>query len=104
MQQMVGKASSVSGMTGRINTSSSMTGQITKENQRASGTINIPTGGGEYTPNPYDGDYTIIPKAYSDVVLDTNGKTMFDDVTVKQVPYYETSNEFGETVYIASEV
>lgn len=52
----------------------------------------------------YTGDYVIIPKAHEEVILETKDKTMADDVTVKKVPYYETSNEVGTTIYIASEV
>ena len=57
-----------------------------------------------YTPVIYDGEYEIIPKASDDVVLATKDKYLEDDVTVLRVPYYETSNLTGETVYIASEV
>lgn len=60
----------------------------------------VHTGGGE----PYTGDYTVIPKANEPTVLDTAGKTLAQDVTVTKIPYYETSNPTGDTVYIASEV
>lgn len=56
-------------------------------------------GGGQYT-----GDYMVIPKAHAATVLPTNGKLMADDVTVSEIPYYETSNISGNTVYIADEV
>ena len=45
---------------------------------------------------PYEGEYTVIPKANAPTVLAT--------VTVTKIPYYETSNPTGDTVYIASEV
>ena len=53
---------------------------------------------------PYDGEYTVIPKANAPTVLETAGKTLNKDVTVTKIPYYETSNPTGDTVYIASEV
>ena len=53
---------------------------------------------------PYKGEYVVIPKAYSETVLETDGYTMHDDVTVTKIPYYETGNEYGDTVYIADEV
>lgn len=56
-----------------------------------------------YSDNIYDGDYVITPLADSEVVLPTSGKMMADDVTVHKVPFYETTNESGTTVYIASE-
>lgn len=52
----------------------------------------------------YDGTCVIIPLADAETVMPTKGKFMPDDVTVKKVPYFETSNESGYTVYIASEV
>lgn len=60
----------------------------------------VHTGGGE----PYEGEYTVIPKANAPTVLETAGKTLNKDVTVTKIPYYETSNPTGDTVYIASEV
>lgn len=53
---------------------------------------------------PYEGDYTVTPKAHEQTVLATKRKYMNDDVTVLEVPYFETSNESGTTVYIAREV
>lgn len=52
----------------------------------------------------YEGPYTVTPLARNQTVLDTNGKLMTDDVTVLEVPYWETSNISGMTVYIANEV
>ena len=52
----------------------------------------------------YDGEYTVIPQAHAEQVLPTRNKHMTDDVTVMRVPYFETSNIYGDTVYIASEV
>lgn len=58
--------------------------------------------GGDY--EYYDGAYHVIPKAYDDIILETKEKIMRDNVTVDSVPYYETHNEKGTTIYIASEV
>lgn len=52
----------------------------------------------------YDGSYTITPLANEDQVMETSGLLMTDDVTILQVPYFETTNTKGKTVYIASEV
>lgn len=60
----------------------------------------IATGGSP----PYMGEYTVIPKANEPTVLETKGKRMTDDVTVTKIPYYETANPLGDTVYIAAEV
>ena len=52
----------------------------------------------------YDGAYDVIPKADEETILETEGLVMADDVTVRRIPYFETSNISGKTVYIASEV
>lgn len=53
---------------------------------------------------PYAGEYVVIPLAEEAVILPTTNKILYDDVTVTKVPYFETSNTSGTTVYIASEV
>lgn len=58
---------------------------------------------GSDTVPPYLGNYTITPKT-SEQSMSTAGKKMLQDVTIKAVPYYETSNSKGKTVYIAMEV
>lgn len=52
----------------------------------------------------YTGDYIVTPKAHSETILATSGKAMANNVTVLKIPYYETSNLSGNTVYIANEV
>ena len=52
----------------------------------------------------YTGETTVIPKARTDVILPTKDTVVREDITVKQVPYYATSNEAGgSTIYIAKE-
>ena len=53
---------------------------------------------------PYEGSCEVIPKAYETQVLQTKGKAMKEDVLVLPVPYYETDNSNGTTIFIASEV
>lgn len=62
--------------------------------------IEVGTGGSK----PYEGDYEVTPKADSAVVLPTKDRFLNRDVNVKKIPYYETSNQTGVTVYIAAEV
>lgn len=52
----------------------------------------------------YEGPYEVTPSPEDAITLETASKTMRDDVTVKKIPYYETANEWGNTVYIGSEV
>ena len=59
-------------------------------------------GGGGQTYPYYEGEYIVTPLAFEQTILDTDEKVMRDDVTVLEVPYNETSNEYGTTVSIAT--
>lgn len=52
----------------------------------------------------YDGDYEVIPKAFNTQTLETADKLLKENIQVKEVPFFETSNDSGTTVYIAREV
>lgn len=52
----------------------------------------------------YEGDYIITPLAYTQQELETRNKLLEDNITVKEIPYYQVSNIDGTTVYIGSEV
>lgn len=56
---------------------------------------------GEYPV--YHGETDIVPKAHSDIVLETNGKLLLSDVNIHKIPYYETTNVSGITVYIGGD-
>lgn len=62
------------------------------------GDVTIIHVGGEIYPGPYE----VIPHRW-DQVLDTDGKLMNGDVTVKEVPWIEVSNPEGTTYIIASD-
>lgn len=52
----------------------------------------------------YEGAYEITPKTYEQTMM-TQGKLMTDNVTVLEIPYFETSNDSdGKTVYIANTI
>ena len=52
----------------------------------------------------YDGDYEVTPKITLQT-LETKNKIMTDDVVIKGIPYFETSNESGgNTIYIGDEI
>lgn len=56
-----------------------------------------------FYPEIYDGEYEVTPKTHEQH-LATNQKFMEDDVTIKKIPYYETSNDYGTTCYIAGDI
>jgi hypothetical protein len=51
----------------------------------------------------YGGSYTVTPTVEG-FSMPTENKFMTDDVTVNAIPYWETSNISGTTVYIANEL
>lgn len=69
-------------------------------------TGNIAEGiGTEKYYDPYEGQYSITPLAFQDIILPVKDKRMLEDIRIKQIPYYETSNlSGGNTVYIAGHV
>lgn len=88
----------------RFNCELSGSASVTQTLSKAStvlGDIKVPK---VINPSIYQGDYQATPRAENEVVLPTQGYLMAEDVVVLKVPYYETSNLSGETVYIASEV
>lgn len=52
-------------------------------------------------PEHYTGEYVITPSRQNQY-LDTDNKMMTDDVTVLEIPYTETANQYGTTFAIAS--
>lgn len=95
---------------GVVGTSGTIGGIVASEIMPIFGMIN-PTSsisacvnyGNPYDVPSYTGSYDITPKT-STQILDTEYKLMEDDITVKSIPYYETDNESGTTIYIAGEI
>ena len=52
----------------------------------------------------YTGEYSATPKVEAETVLQTKGRKMIKDVTVRKIPQYEVSNQAGgETLIIGDE-
>ncbi len=51
----------------------------------------------------YEGEYDVTPKVESQT-LPTKEKYLLKDVTIKEIPYFEVSNDSGNTVYIGKEI
>lgn len=67
-------------------------------------TINIGFNiGGSSTTPPYDGEYEVTPKTYDEQTLQTVNKKMLKNVTIKKIPQFEVSNEYGCTLIIGEE-
>ena len=59
--------------------------------------------GGTSDRPPYTGEYEVTPKTYDEQVLPTRNKRMINNLTVKKIPQFEVSNEYGYTLIIGEE-
>lgn len=50
----------------------------------------------------FEGPYELQSVPVEEQTVETNGKQMIRDITVKEIHYYETSNTNGTTVFIGS--
>lgn len=50
----------------------------------------------------YEGPYEVVSLPWRSQVFETKNTTMTDDLTVLEIPYAETTNEYGTTVSISS--
>lgn len=48
----------------------------------------------------YYGISDVVPMPYQKQILNTRGKLLDNNITVEAIPYYQTSNMYGDTVYI----
>jgi hypothetical protein len=106
--ELVGTIQSAHFLCGTINSEPTITGTISGGRVgnlqgviQSNGTItgNIAIVGAEEI---YNGDYIVTPKTYPQS-LSTKNKLMKNDVSILEIPYYETSNLSGKTVYIGGE-
>lgn len=51
----------------------------------------------------FSGSYDIIP-TIDPQILETEGKIMEQNLTIREIPYYEVSNSSGYTVYIGGDL
>ena len=68
---------------------------------------NVGLKGGLSVPDDYSlylGDYLIVPRAFEGQTIATANKLLKKDILIKEIPYFETHNPKGITVYIAKEV
>lgn len=86
-------------LSGSISVESSLTGKLSCSGGLA-GKVSVTK---EY--DVYGGDYTVIPKAFEEQILPTSNRVLKEDVIVKEVPFYEVSNDSdGMTAYIGKDV
>lgn len=97
-------------MTGVINSQTRVAGMIESQTKIIEGkiianvelTATVCQSSGSEAP-AYTDDYEITPTS-REQILQTKDKFLKQDIVVKSIPYFETSNEEGTTVYIGVEV
>lgn len=88
-------------ITGALTNLLSLSGSLAKEYE-ITGNITLPVL--RYTEEDYQGEYFIIPLAEQQTILQTEGKRLYNNVTIDKIPYYQTTNlSGGYTVYIGGE-
>lgn len=97
--QLSGKIAEIEQIKGKIESKINIIGAISLNNV-LKGTLTI---GGSGSYQEYSGSYEIIPKPTAQTLKTTN-KLMRQDVEIMSIPYFETSNVYGNTVYIGSEM
>lgn len=79
-------------------------GKLSSDKKTLIGTLSIDRSGDANAP-VYIGDYEVTSDPERDFKLQTKSKLLTNDITVKAIPYFETSNTAdGLTVYIGKEV
>lgn len=111
--QISGELTSLGGIDGEISSSATLAGHLTTQGEISgaisvvrhvsgalataadlAGALSIPEI--VYPDIPiYDGGYEVTPLPFTETILETARKQMTSDVTVLEIPYYETSNESG---------
>lgn len=77
-----------------------ITGKIRNKEQLV-GSLGISTSG---VTEQYGGEYEVTPRIVSQV-LQTKQKVMTDNLTIKEIPFFDVSNTSGgTTVYIGKEI
>lgn len=86
---------------GQVSLSNSIEGEVSLNNMidGQSGVFYLTS---TQTHETYNDSYEVTPSASEDIILNTNNKIMEKDITVFKIPYYQTSNTDGVTVYIAN--
>lgn len=89
-------------LTGKLAATATLTGKLIKNNAEINGSLIIPVQRDEEI-DTYTGEYIVTPKPFTDQTLYTSDLIMRHNVLVYKIPYYETSNESGYTIYIGGE-
>lgn len=85
-------------ITATINIDQKVTGCISNA-RIINGDVGIPDSY-TFSYDVYDGETTIVPSTHADQVLETANKLVSENITIKEVPTFETSNTYGTSFII----
>lgn len=83
----------LSSITGTLSPIQNIQGNLSKIISEIEGTISAPPTYSNY--HFYEGTYEVIPAAELDITLNTANQILLDNITVKEIPYFETTNDSG---------
>lgn len=108
--ELAGRISAEGGLAGRLSPSGSLSGALSATECLSGGLTSsgaltgaLAAAGASEWP-VYTGETEVLPRAHARSILPTAHRSMASDITVLEVPYWETGNDSGITVYIAQEV
>lgn len=84
---------------GSINTTCELVGTLSSSTCELVGEVSKASSAGYDT---YKGDYEIVPKITSQTIY-TEDKIMTENLSINPIPYYEVSNNSGQTIIIGGQ-
>lgn len=99
-KSLTGSLQVMSTLTGALSTEDTLVGTLTSDYISLTGKLTIPYRDDESTIETYTGIYTVTPQPFTTQTLETANKKMARNVTIKEIPYFQTSNLTGDTIYI----
>lgn len=105
MDKTIKNISPIGKISGNLDIDKTISGNVIQGvSKTISGNVIQGIGKGEVIPI-YEGNYNILPLAFQETILQTKNKKLVNNIIIREIPYYETSNPSGgNTVYIAGQV
>lgn len=85
--------STISSITGNLTPIQNIYGTLNNITPEIRGAVSTPPARSSY--HFYDGIYEITPTPELDIILNTSNQILLDDIVVKEIPYFEITNESG---------
>lgn len=91
-------------VTGEISSHSAIQGVISRDKQSLYADVLLGSIDVIHSDMPdYEGNYSVTPTPQSQQ-LNTENKTLREDMIINPIPYYDIANQYGRTIYIGSDI